>query len=125
MRCSKLLGFRLSLMACRRFFNRDRNWCGSRRLRGLGFGVGGLFLSLEQATEGYPVVLFLVTLLVSVGAELSSAPQPFQQRQLFAAVEASHMDVIGVLSQFVKALSGCFYTVKRLSRLSQVSSLCL
>lgn len=81
------------------------------------------FLRLQQTAQSDAVVLLLVALLVSVRAKLTSSGQPFQQRQLFAAVQASHMFVIGVDRRFVKAISGSFYTVKLLSSLSQASSL--
>src|SRR5579864_2745606 len=69
-------------------------WGGGSFLRGLafsGFGPG-----LQQTTEPYAVVLFLVALLVSFGTELSApAGESFEQRKLLATVQATHMRVIG------------------------------
>jgi hypothetical protein len=78
------------------------------------------FLSLQQAAQGKTIVFFLIALLVGIRAEIASAGPSFQQRQLFAAVQASHAPIIGSSRELVNSSQGCFYTVKHLSTLSKV-----
>jgi hypothetical protein len=54
-------------------------------------------LRLQQAAERKAVILFLVAVLVSVGTELATTRESFEQGQLLSAVQATHMRVIGSL----------------------------
>ena len=59
----------------------------------LGSALGGY-----ETSERQPIIFFVVTLLVSIGAEFTAAGKPPEQRELLAAVKASHVLFIGFLT---------------------------
>lgn len=68
-------------------------WYWLRRIGWLGkrwFGVIAFGLCLKKAVQSETIVFFVITVFVRLRAEFTSSGEPSEERELLAAIQASH-----------------------------------